>query len=140
MMLVLAAMFAMFYFLSQLIQNVLGYSSLEAGFAFLPFSFGIVASATLASQLMTRVDPRWLAGVGHAAGRGGPVRLLLIDYDANPATLGVEASYVTDLLPWILVMSFGMGMVFVPLTLTAVHGVGDQDSGIGSGLSSPAPA
>lgn len=134
MMLVPAAMFAMFYFLSQLIQNVLGYSSLEAGFAFLPFSFGIVASATLASQLMTRVDPRWLAGVGTLLAAVGLFGFSLIDYDANPATLGVEASYVTDLLPWILVMSFGMGMVFVPLTLTAVHGVGDEDSGIGSGV------
>ena len=58
MMLVPAAMFAMFYFLSIFVQNVMGYSPLETGFAFLPFSVGIVVSAGIASNLMSRVDPR----------------------------------------------------------------------------------
>jgi EmrB/QacA subfamily drug resistance transporter len=64
MMLVPAAMFAMFYFLSIVVQNGMGYSSLKTGFAFLPFSVGIVVSAGIASSLVARVDPRWLAGVG----------------------------------------------------------------------------
>ncbi len=140
MMLVPAAMFAMFFFLSIIIQDGMGYSSLKAGFAFLPFSFGIVASATIASNLMSRIDPRWLAGFGTlAAGIGlfGFSRLPYSDSAGSAAQLqqlGVDASYATDLLPWILVMSLGMGFVFVPLTLTAVHGVGEQDSGIGSGV------
>ena len=59
-----AAMFAMFYYLSQYIQNVMGYSPLEAGVAFLPFCFGLVVAAGLASNLVNRIDPRYLAGVG----------------------------------------------------------------------------
>ena len=66
MMIVPAAMFSMFFFLSQYVQSVIGFSSLETGFAFLPFSFGIVISATIASKLMSHVDPRWLAGLGTA--------------------------------------------------------------------------
>jgi EmrB/QacA subfamily drug resistance transporter len=140
MLLVPAAMFAMFFFLSQIVQNGLGWSPLETGFAFLPFTVGIVFSAGLSSALATRVDPRWLAGTGATLAAIGLFGFSFIGYDdvvsAGPPTfgLGIEASYVTDLLPWILVMSFGMGMVFVPLTITAVHGVGAQDSGIGSGV------
>ena len=118
----------------------MGYSSLKTGFAFLPFSVGIIVSAGIASNLMSRVDPKYLAGTGTAlAGIGlwGFSQIPYTDTCTSPAgiaTLGVHASYVTDLLPWILVMSFGMGFVFVPLTLTAVHGVEEEDSGIGSGV------
>jgi EmrB/QacA subfamily drug resistance transporter len=132
MMLIPAGMFAMFFFLSQVVQTVLGYSSLKAGFAFLPFSAGIVVSAGIASNLMSRVDPRWLAGVGSLIATVGIFGFSRIGYDST--TLTVNATYVKDLLPWILVMSFGMGFVFVPLTVTAVHGVGERDSGIGSGV------
>ena len=46
----------------------------------------------------------------------------------------MQGNYVTDLLPFILLMSFGMGMTFVPLTLTAVHHLRNEDTGIGSGV------
>ena len=71
-----AAMFAMFYFLSLYIQNVMGYTPLKAGVAFLPFSFGIVIAAGLASNLVNRIDPRYLAGVGTLMAAGRAVRLL----------------------------------------------------------------
>ena len=64
MMLVPAAMFAMFYFLSLFIQQVMGYSPLHTGFAFLPFSVGIVIGAGLSSNLVSRIDPRFIAGIG----------------------------------------------------------------------------
>lgn len=140
MMLVPAAMFAMFYFLSVVVQEGMGYSSLKTGFAFLPFSVGIIVSAGIASNLMSKVDPRYLAGTGTLlAGIGlwGFSRIPFSDGAASVAqlqNLGVDASYVTDLLPWIVVMSLGMGFVFVPLTLTAVHGVPAEDQGIGSGV------
>jgi EmrB/QacA subfamily drug resistance transporter len=134
MMLVPAAMFAMFYFLSIVVQNGMGYSSLKTGFAFLPFSLGIVVSAGIASSLVARVDPRWLAGVGTLLAGIGLFGFSRLPYSDNLANLGVHASYVSNLLPWILVMSIGMGFVFVPLTLTAVHGVSSDDSGIGSGV------
>ena len=57
-------MFSMFFFLSLFIQNVMGYSPLKAGFAFLPFSIGIIISATIVSKLINRIDPRYIAGVG----------------------------------------------------------------------------
>jgi EmrB/QacA subfamily drug resistance transporter len=140
MMLVPAAMFAMFYFLSVTIQDAMGYSSLQTGFAFLPFSAGIVVSAGIASNLMSRVDPRYLAGVGTLLGAialWGFAQLPYTDTVSTPAgvdDIGVHASYVSDLLPWIIVMSIGMGLVFVPLTVTAVHGVDEEHSGIGSGV------
>ena len=64
MVLVPAAMFSMFYFLSLFIQQVMGYSPLHTGFAFLPFSVGIVIGAAISSNLVSRIDPRYIAGVG----------------------------------------------------------------------------
>ncbi|WP_310530089.1 MFS transporter, partial [Nocardioides sp.] len=64
MMLMPAAMFSMFFFLSLYIQNIMGYSPLKAGVAFLPFSVGIVISATIVSNLVGRIDPRFIAGIG----------------------------------------------------------------------------
>ncbi|WP_182526072.1 MFS transporter [Nocardioides dongkuii] len=129
-----AAMFAMFYYLSQYIQVVMGYSPLEAGVAFLPFCFGIVFAAGLASSLINRVDPRYLAGVGTLLAAGGLFGFSRLPYDTTFPVTRVTGDYWTDLLPFILLMSFGMGMVFVPLTLTAVHHLRAEDSGIGSGV------
>ena len=145
MMIVPAAMFAMFYFLSQFVQNVMGYSPLHTGVAFLPFSFGIVIAATVSSKLMAMVDPRWIAGIGTAmAGVAlyGFSRLSVDSSAANIARsvasgevhLGTGVSYWADIFPYIALMSLGMGAVFVPMTLAAVHGVSHRDSGIGSGV------
>ncbi len=129
-----AAMFAMFYFLSQYIQNIMGYSSLEAGVAFLPFCFGLVAAAGIASSLINRFDPRYLAGIGTLLAAAGLFLFSRLPFDTTYPVTFVEGSYVTDVLPGILLMSVGMGLVFVPLTLTAVHHLRDEDSGIGSGV------
>jgi len=144
MMLMPAAMFSMFFFLSLFIQNVMGYSPLKAGFAFLPFSFGIVISATIVSNLVNRIDARYIAGVGTLMASfalWGFSRLSVPD-DANAVLgslttgqhLGSDVSYWTQILPYIVIMALGMGAVFVPLTLTAVHHVKAEDSGIGSGV------
>ena len=129
-----AAMFAMFYFLSQYIQNIMGYSSLEAGVAFLPFCFGLVFAAGLASNLINRFDPRYLAGVGTLLAAAGLFLFSRLPYDTSFPINPVEGSYAADVLPGILLMSVGMGLVFVPLTLTAVHHLRDEDTGIGSGV------
>jgi EmrB/QacA subfamily drug resistance transporter len=135
MMIVPAAMFSMFYFLSQYVQGMMGFSSLETGFAFLPFSFGIVISATIASKVISYVDPRWLAGLGTAMAGTALFGFSRLPFDSTLPGLSVtDASYVTDVLPFIVLMSLGMGLVFVPMTLTAVHGVKGEDSGIGSGV------
>ena len=129
-----AAMFAMFFYLSLYIQQVMNYTPLHAGFAFLPFSAGIIIAAGLASNLINRIDPRYLAGTGTLMAAGALYGFSRIPYDTEYPITNVVANYTTDILPFILLMSFGMGFVFVPLTLTAVHGVAAEDSGIGSGV------
>jgi EmrB/QacA subfamily drug resistance transporter len=120
-----AALFSMFYFLGQYIQVVLGYSAIVTGLAFLPFSFGIVGAAQLASFLVARVDPRWIAGTGAVVAALGMFLL---------SRVSVASAYFPDLIGPILVLSVGMGLTFVPLTLTAVVGVPKEDSGIASAV------
>ncbi len=144
MMIVPAAMFAMFFFLSLFIQLVVGYSPLHTGFAFLPFSIAMIISATAASKLISTVDPRFLSGVGtllSAAALFGFSRLDVPDsaadilgVTAGGGFLGDGVNYWTQILPFIVLMAFGMGLNFVPLTLVAVHRLRAQDSGIGSGV------
>jgi EmrB/QacA subfamily drug resistance transporter len=145
MMIVPAAMFAMFFFLSLFVQNVMGYSPLHTGFAFLPFSFGIVFGATVSSKLMAKVDPRFIAGVGTIFAGIALFMFSRLSVDDSAAAisraagrsgvhLGESVSYWTDLFPFIVLMAIGMGLTFVPMTLAAVHGVGQRDSGIGSGV------
>ncbi|GCD92328.1 MFS transporter [Nocardioides sp. LS1] len=129
-----AAMFAMFYYLSQYIQNVMGYSPIKAGVAFLPFCFGLVAAAGISSNLVNRIDPRFLAGIGTLLAASALFGFSRLPYDTSFPVHEVSGSYATDILPFILMMSFGMGLTFVPLTLTAVHHLRAEDSGIGSGV------
>jgi EmrB/QacA subfamily drug resistance transporter len=129
-----AAMFAMFYFLATYVQTVMGFSPLKAGFAFLPFSFGIVIAATIASKLMSHVDPRWIAGTGLGMAAVAMFGMSRLPFDNKLPNIGSHAHYATNLLPYIVLMALGMGLVFVPATLTAVHGVDHEDSGIGSAV------
>ncbi len=125
MLLVGAGMFAMFYFLGLYIQQVLGYGPLRAGFAFLPFSGAMVLGAGIASALASRIDPRWISGPGALIGALGMWGF---------SRLTVDSTYAADLLPWIVVLAVGLGLTFVPLTLTAVAGVREEDSGAGSAI------
>jgi EmrB/QacA subfamily drug resistance transporter len=134
MMLMPAAMFSMFFYLSLYIQNVMDYSPLRAGFAFLPFSAGIIVAAGLSSNLINRIDPRYLAGIGTLMAGVALFGFSRLPYDTSFPATEVTGNYVTDILPFIVLMSLGMGMTFVPLTLTAVHHVRAEDSGIGSGV------
>lgn len=125
MLIVGAGMFALFYFLGLFLQQVLGYSPVKSGLAFLPFSAGIVAAAQTASFLITRVDPRWISAPGAVLAAGGMLGL---------SRLQVDSGYLGGLLPYMLMIAFGLGLVFVPLTLTAVNGVAREDSGVGSAV------
>ena len=129
-----AAMFAMFYFLSQYIQNVMGYSPLKAGVAFLPFTVGIVVGAGLASNLVNRIDPRFVAGVGTLLASSALFGFSRLPYDTSFPPSDMTGNYLTDIMPFIVLMSFGMGLTFVPVTLTAVHHLRAEESGIGSGV------
>ncbi|HWI43971.1 MAG TPA: MFS transporter [Nocardioides sp.] len=121
-----AAMFAMFFFLSLYIQNVMGYSPLRAGFAFLPFTVGMVSGATAATKLISRVDPRFIAGIGSMLAGAALFFFSRLEFG--------HENYWTDIMPFVLLMSLGMGMTFVSMTLVAVHGVRTEDAGIGSGV------
>jgi EmrB/QacA subfamily drug resistance transporter len=149
MMIVPAAMFAMFFFLSLFIQLVVGYSPLQTGVAFLPFSIAMIISATAASRLISSVDPRLLSGVGTLLSAIALYGFSRITVPEDPASilaslpealggqgvaLGDGVSYWTQILPFVVLMAFGMGLNFVPLTLVAVHHLRAQDTGIGSGV------
>lgn len=157
MMIVPAAMFAMFFFLSQFVQNVMGYTPLQAGLAFLPFPFAMVIGATISSKLMNRLDPRYLAGTGtllagvallnfnrlSVDASAGQLTAKINEQAANFAAsatdptivhLGADISYWTSIFPFVALMAFGMSLTFIPLTLAAVHHVDEADSGIASGV------
>ena len=125
MLLAASGMFSMFFFNTLYLQRVLGYGPLEAGLAFLPFTAGIMISAGLASQFAPRVGVRPVAGLGMIVTAIG--MLLLV-------RLPVDGTYLTDVLPSLLVTSLGMGAVFMPLTLIATTGLKDEDQGLASGL------
>jgi hypothetical protein len=144
MMLMPAAMFSMFFFLSLYMQLVLGMSPLKTGFAFLPFCFGMVISAGVVSNLVTKFDPRFISGIGTlvaASALFGFSRLSVKDDAASVLGslqpghhMGDSVNYWTQIMPFITIMALGMGAVFVPLTLSAVHHLRHEDSGIGSGV------
>ena len=93
-----------------------------------------MAAAGISSSLIARFDPRYLAGIGTLMAAVALFGFSRLPFDTTFPVSNVQGHYVTDLLPFILLMSFGMGMTFVPLTLTAVHHLRPEDSGIGSGV------
>lgn len=129
-----AAMYAMFFYQSQYIQTVMGYSPIKAGLAFLPFCVGLVVAAGFASNLVNRFDPRYLAGVGTLLAAVALFGFARTPNDTSVPIVDVRASYATDFLPYIVLFAIGVGLMFVPLTLTAVHHLRTEDSGIGSGV------
>jgi EmrB/QacA subfamily drug resistance transporter len=118
-------LFATFLFLTYYFQQILGYSAVKTGFAFLPFSVGIIAGATIASQLLPRIGPRPLIVGGLLLGSLG---LILF------TQVGTHSSYLTQLLPAELITSLGVGTAFVPLSSTALIGVEPSDAGVASAL------
>ncbi|HZR52589.1 MAG TPA: MFS transporter [Streptosporangiaceae bacterium] len=119
------AMFGMFFFLTLFVQTVLGYTAIRSGLSFLPFTVGIVSAATVASRVTSRIGARPLILTGAAMAAGG-----MFWY----AQLTEHASYLAQLLGPMLVTSFGLGLLFVPMSLVALHGVPGQDAGIAGSL------
>jgi EmrB/QacA subfamily drug resistance transporter len=120
-----AAVFAMFFFLTVFVQTVMGYSPIRAGLAFLPVSFTIVVVAQVVSRLVSRIQPRYLLATGTVFGGLGLYNL---------HRLTPDASYVGQVLPSIVMIAIGMGAIFVPITLAAVSDVERQDTGIASAM------
>jgi EmrB/QacA subfamily drug resistance transporter len=120
-----AGIFAIFLFLTFYFQQTLGYTPLESGFAFLPFSGGIIVGAGIVSQLLPRVGPRPLIIAGLAMAVLGMLWLTRIES---------TSAYATDVLPAELAISFGLAAVFVPASSTALVGVQEHDAGIASAV------
>jgi EmrB/QacA subfamily drug resistance transporter len=120
-----AALFSVFFFLTLFVQNILGYSPLKAGFAFLPISAILVVTAQVASRLMVRIGPKPLMVTGAVLLAGGLGWL---------SQLSVGSGYLEGILGPILIFGAGMGLLFVPLTIVAVSGVPSSESGAASGL------
>jgi EmrB/QacA subfamily drug resistance transporter len=125
MLFVASGLFGMFYFASIYVQEILGYSALKAGLAFLPVTGGIIVAAGLAQQLIRRFGVRTVSLVGMATAAAG---LFLL------TGISTHGSYAGTLLPGLLVMSIGLGLTFVPVTLIATTGIDGEDAGLASGL------
>lgn len=123
--LISAGMFAMFLFLAYYLQDDLGLSPLMAGLAILPFSIGIIATATAAARLLPRHGPRPLMVAGTAAAAVGMGWLVL---------LSTSSGYWLGVMPSMVVMGIGLGFVFVPLSSVALTGVEPSDAGVASAL------
>jgi EmrB/QacA subfamily drug resistance transporter len=119
------AMFAVFLFLTYYFQGVLHYSALKAGVAFLPFPLGVITSSTIASRTLPRFGPRILSTTGFSLAVLGLLWL---------TQLPAESAYATHVVPSMLLISLGMGHVFVPLSSTALLGVPNHDAGAASAL------
>jgi EmrB/QacA subfamily drug resistance transporter len=119
------AMLGTFLSLTYYFQGTLHYSALKSGFAFIPFSLGIIGGATAASRLLPRFGPRAVMGGGLLMATAG---LALF------TTLDVHSAYISTVLPAEVVVSLGMGMSFVAMSSTALVGVRPDDAGVASAL------
>ncbi|OIJ67384.1 MFS transporter [Streptomyces mangrovisoli] len=120
-----AAIFGMFFFLTLFVQDVLGFSPLATGFAFLPVSAVIAVGAALASRFLPTYGPKPFLVTGALLATAGLAWLTLTD---------VHSTYAGSILGPMLVFSLGMGMEFVSLTLMALSNVTDRETGAASGL------
>jgi EmrB/QacA subfamily drug resistance transporter len=122
---VAGGLFAMFFFASIYVQELLGYSPLKAGLAFLPVSLMIGVGAGVAQQLVRKIGVRTVGIIGMTLATIGLILL---------AGLPAHGSYASDLLPGLLLVAFGMGNTFVPITLIATTNLEHEDAGLASGL------
>ena len=119
------SLFSMFFFISLYLQQVLGFSALKSGFAYLPLAIAIILSAGAASQLVTRIGfkPTLIAGMLFVA-----AGLLWF------TQISVGGSFVSDVLGPSLLAAVGLGFSFVPVTIAGVTGTRPDQAGLASGL------
>jgi EmrB/QacA subfamily drug resistance transporter len=120
-----AGFLAMFFFLTLYMQNVLHYSAIQTGAAYLPLCFAIGISAGISSQLLSRVGTRPVIVVGALIAAGGLYWL---------SRIPIHGTYLSDLLPGMLVLSLGFGPVFVGVTTAANAGVPADKAGLAAAL------
>jgi EmrB/QacA subfamily drug resistance transporter len=119
------ALFGMFFFLTLFVQNVLGYSPLRTGVAYLPMVAMILVATGVSSQLVSRIGARPLMIAGSAAGTGGMFWLSRVTEHSH---------YVSGLLGPMLLTAIGLGLIFAPLLLVSLTKVANNDTGVASSL------
>ena len=120
-----AALFGMFFFLSLYLQQVNGYSPLRAGLAFLPLGLAIMAGALSASRVVARIGPRRQLLIGLPVAAVGMLWL---------SQAAVGSGYLAHVLGPAVLVGLGLGLSFVPMTMTATAGVPLHQTGLASGL------
>jgi EmrB/QacA subfamily drug resistance transporter len=120
-----ASLFSMFFFISLYMQQVLGYSAIHAGLSYLPLALVIMASAGIASQLVTRLGYKPVLAAGMLFIFVGLVWF---------SRVSVGGGFTTDILGPSLFAAAGLGFAFVTTTIAAVSGVEESEAGLASGL------
>src|SRR6478609_3149381 len=116
---------ALFFFLMLYLQQVARYTPLQSGLALLPESIVMFVLSSRFGTLADRLGPRLFMGLGPLVAGAGMLMLL---------SIGVHVSYLTDVLPAILVFSLGLSMTVAPLTAAILAGVRENEAGIGSAV------
>ena len=119
------SLFAMFFFITLYMQQVLDYSPIKAGLSYLPLSIAIILSAGVASQLVTKIGFKPVLAVGLVFVAAG-----LVWFGA----VSVDGGFATDILGPSLLAAVGLGFAFVTTTIAAVSGIEDREQGLASGL------
>jgi EmrB/QacA subfamily drug resistance transporter len=120
-----AGSYAMFFFVTLYMQNVLGFSRIGAGAAYVPTALGVAVAAGICTQLMPRTGTRPIIVVGALLDAAGIFWL---------SRIPVHGSYLHDLLPGLVIMSLGFGAVFVAVTTAAQAGVPEDKAGLAAAL------
>ena len=120
-----ASVFAMWYFVSLYLQQVLGFSPIEAGLSFLPMTGAIIVASTFAGRLAARIGPGRILAVGM-----GVIGLGMLLFTG----ISPDGSYLGDVIVPGVITTTGIGLAFVPTTIAAMAGVERSDAGLASGL------
>jgi predicted MFS family arabinose efflux permease len=124
-MVAVAGSYAMFFFVTLYMQNVLGFSRLQAGAAYVPTALGVAVAAGVCAQLIPRVGTRPIMVVGALIDAVGLYWI---------SRIPVDGSYTSDLLPGLVIMSLGFGAIFVAVTTAAQAGVPQDKAGLAAAL------
>jgi EmrB/QacA subfamily drug resistance transporter len=122
---VVAALFGMFFFLTLYMQQVLGFSALKTGIAYMPLSLTLIGASAVASRLVDRFTPKPVLAAGLVIAAVGFILLTRVSGDGD---------YGSHVLPAMIVLAAGMGLAFVPVTIAGTSGVAPDDAGLASGL------
>jgi MFS family permease len=120
-----AGFLPMFFFLTLYMQTVLDYSPIQTGLAYLPLTAGFIVASSISSQLFARIGTKPVIVVGAVIASAGLYWL---------SRIPVDGSYVSDILPGLLISSIGLGGVFVGATTAANAGVSEDKAGLAAGL------